>query len=792
MKRWMAFAGICFLSIGWLHAAELKVDLSQAGRKVSPNQFGIFFEEINHAGDGGIYAELVRNGSFREAPTMDAWSAIPAVGAFPAPQTSSARVNLFFDYIVPLSPAKSRSLRVEVNSAKGERAGVANEGYWGIAVKKGETYDFSTYARAAADFSGPLTVTLEGNDGTIYGQAEINGLKPAWNRFTASIQSGATDPAARLVISTKRSGTFWLNLVSLRPGKDIFRADLLQKLKDLKPGFMRFPGGTYVQGNERETAFRWKNTIGDLTSRAGHQNAPWTYWSTDNLGYHEYLLLCERLGAIPMYVAYAGMTWTPNSKSPFGVLSDHKIPVADFPIDQMGPIVQDVLDAIEYANGPVTSKWGALRAKAGHPKPFGLKYVEVGNEDGNNTLYSERYMLIYKAIKARYPEIQIIGNESFRSKAHLPMDYLDEHAYILPIQASEMARKLDSRERNGSKSVLAEYAVQKSGGFGNMRAALAEAIMLSGIERNSDVMPMASYAPLLANVHAINWRPDLIYFDGVSSYGTPSYYVQKMFADSRLESVVPIQVKADELRVRMDGEVKAEGYGSKAEFQDEKIERSGENYTYSVRARKTSGDGGLLIRFALQDGGGSYLAWYLGVRHRASTLLVWGGGGNQDVPAHQLETSFAGAITPDLRRGSQVEGTIEPDRRYDVKIQVEGRRVRCYLDGREIHDLQVPESLGPSVYGAAGRTAMGEIVLRLVNASPLKQNVSIDVAGANANRYSAIATYLTAKNLDDENSLAEPARVAPVERQLPSVGNNFQYEVEGNSFTVLKLTPEQK
>jgi alpha-L-arabinofuranosidase len=701
-------------------------------------------------------------------------------------------VNLFFDSIVPLNSVKTRSLRVEVNSPKGERAGVANEGYWGIAVKKGATYDFSMYARGAAGFNGPLTVTLEGKDGTVYGQAEISGLKSTWSRFSASIQAGATDPSAYLTISAKCSGTFWLNLISLRSGKDIFRADLLQKLKDLKPGFMRFPGGTYVQGNERETAFRWKTTIGNLGSRPGHQDAPWSYWSTDNMGYHEYLLLCEQLGAAPMYVAYAGMTWTPNSKSPFGVLKDHKIPVADFPMDQMGPIVQDTLDAIEYANGPVTSKWGALRARAGHPKPFGLKYVEIGNEDGNNPLYPERYTLIYNAIKARYPDIQIIRNESFRSKVQLPTDLLDEHIYDSPLRVIDLAKRLDNRERNGQKSVLAEYAVQTSGGFGNMRAALGEAVMLSGIERNSDVMPMASYAPLLANVHAINWRPDLIYFNGVSSYGTPSYYVQKMFADSRLESVFPVQVTADEIKPRMDGEVKAEGFGAKAEFKDEKIDRNGESYTYSVRARKISGDGGLIIRFAMQDGGGSYLAWYLGVRHRASTLLVWGGGGNQDVPAYQLETSFGGALSSDSRRGGQVEGAIDLDRWYDVKIQVEGRRVHCYLDGKEIHNLEVPANLGPSVYGAAGRTAKGEIVLRLVNVSPLKQNISIDLAGASAKGYTAAATYLTSKNLDDENSLAEPTRVAPVEHQLPSVGSRFQYEVEGNSFTVLKLTPERE
>jgi alpha-L-arabinofuranosidase len=788
MKRLLVLLCVCCLqgAIGSSQSADVRVDLGQAGKKVSPNQFGIFFEEINHAGDGGIYNELIRNGSFAEAPTMDGWAPLHAATAEHARPVFDSNVNLFFDTAVPLNAVKARSLRIESNPKSGERAGVSNEGFWGIGVKKGETYEFSMYARAAAGFAGPVTVTLEGKDGAVYGKAELNRLKPAWQRLTASIAANATDPAARLTISTTGKCTFWINMISLRQGKDLFRPDLLEKLKALKPGFMRFPGGTYVQGNERETAFRWKSTIGPREDRAGHQDAPWSYWSPDNMGFHEYLLLCEQLGAEPYYVSYAGMTWTPGSKSPFGVLEKHQIPVADFPLDQMGPIVEDALDAIEYANGPVTSKWGAARAKAGHPAPFGMKYVEIGNEDGFNPLYHDRYMLIYQAIKARYPDIQIIANESRRpGAAQMPRDLLDEHIYTKPQGALDMAKNLDGRERNGAKSVLAEYAVSTSGGFGNMRAALAEAVMLEGLERNGDVMPMASYAPLLANVHAINWRPDLIYFDSLSSYGTPSYYVQKMFADTRLETVVPVAVKANEMKLRMEGAVSARGSDAQAEFQDEKVTGSGDNYTYTVRARKTGGEGGLAIRFAIQDGGGEYLTWFLGVRHRASTLLVWGGGGNQDVPAHQLESSFAGAL------GHEVAGTIDADRWYDVKIEVRGRHVRCSLDGKQIHDIEAPESLDPSVYGAAGRTARGEIVLRLVNVSPVKQKVSIDLEGAGAAGYEAKVTRLTAADLDAENSLTEPAKVSPVEDSLPNVGNKFQYELEGNTFAVLKLTPQK-
>jgi alpha-L-arabinofuranosidase len=781
MKKLLVLVGVCFLqgAMCLAQSAEVRVDLTQAGKKVNPNQFGIFFEEINHAGEGGLYTDLIRNGSFTEAPTLDAWSAVRA---------GSAKVNLFFETENPLNSVKLRSLRVEVNSPNGERAGLSNEGYWGIAVQKGVSYQFAMYARSASGFDGPLTVSLEGKDGAVYGQAQITELKREWSRVTATIESNTADSAARLVITASRSGTFWINVVTLRPEGDIFRADLLQKLKDLKPGFMRFPGGTYVQGNDRPSSYRWKTTIGDFASRPGHYDAPWSYWSDDYMGYHEYLLLCEQLGAEPYYVAYAGMTWTPSSKSPFGVLQGHRINVSDYPMEEMGPIVEDALDAIEYANGPVDSKWGAVRAKAGHPAPFGIKYVEIGNEDGFNPLYLEKYKLIYNAIKAKYPDIQILANERRGGWGDLlPMDLVDEHMYAPPLGAMNMGKQLDARDRKGPKALLAEYAVQKSAGFGNMRAALAEAVMLSGIERNSDIMPMASYAPLLANVHSINWRPDLIYFDNVKSYGTPSYYVQKMFADSRIANAVPVDVKAPELKVRMDGGTSVKGVDASAEVQDEKTTGTADNYTYTARVRKTGGDGGLVIHFATQDDGGSYLAWYLGVKNRANTLLVWGGGGDQNLPTNQLETSLSGAIAPD------VHGVIETGRWYDVEIRVTGRNVVGLLDGKEIHRAQVPESLGTSVYGAAGRNAKGDVVIRLVNLSPLKQSASIDIVGlTSAGKYSVLASSLASRDLDAENSIADPTKVAPIEHKLAAVGSKFQYEMEGNSFTVLKLSPEQK
>ena len=377
-----------------------------------------------------------------------------------------------------------------------------------------------------------MTVALEGNDGKVYGQTEISGSEDSLGAFSGVIQSTATDPTARLTISTKRSGTFWINMVSLRNDGNHLRCRSSGEDQGPEAGVHALSRRTYVQGKLNPECISLEATIGNRNDAPGHQDTPWSYWSTDHMGYHEYLLLCERLGAAPTYVADAGMTWTPNSKSPFGVRQD-KIPVDDYPMDQMGPIVQETLDAIEYANGPATSKWGALRAKAGHPAPFGLKYVEIGNEDGNNPLYNDRYILFYKAIKAKYPEIRVIANARRGGNGQLPMDFVDEHSYARPLAALDMGQRLmhatatQGRARRVCRTNIRRYGEHACGAGGSRD--------LSGIERNSEYHADGVLAPMLANVHAINWRPDLIYFDGVV-IRTPSYYVQKnVHADSRLD-----------------------------------------------------------------------------------------------------------------------------------------------------------------------------------------------------------------------------------------------------------------
>ncbi|MCC2669540.1 MAG: alpha-L-arabinofuranosidase, partial [Armatimonadetes bacterium] len=390
-------------------SARLTVDLGQQGAAVSPLLYGIFFEEINRAGDGGIYAEMVQNRSFEDADFPLAWSLVKESG-------TEGAVTL--DKSLALNSQNPTSLRLDITRAGG-RVGVASYGFrgvpqlprdrpaeWrprfekatgGIAVEAGKKYDLSLYARTAG-FSGPLTVTLEREDGTLLASKSVKGLGAEWSQKKVTLTPSATEASARLVISAKQTGQVWLDMVSLFP-QDTFkrrtnglRADLMQMIAQLHPGFVRFPGGCFVEGDQISNAFRWKETVGDIATRPGHWNL-WGYRSTDGLGYHEYLQMCEDLGAEPLFVVNCGMSHQAGRLNGYAV-----------PMPRMGEYVQDALDAVEYANGPITSKWGALRARAGHPKPFNLKLLQIGNENGGPD-YNARYALFHDALKKQYPEV---------------------------------------------------------------------------------------------------------------------------------------------------------------------------------------------------------------------------------------------------------------------------------------------------------------------------------------------------------------------------------------------------
>jgi alpha-L-arabinofuranosidase len=767
--------------------ATLTVDTTQPGHRVSPMLYGIFFEDINCSADGGIYAELVRNRNFEDSDKAEHWSSL---------SEGAATAVLAIDETHPASSGNPRSLKVVAQASANGRAGVANEGFWGISVIKGDRYELSLMVRGSEGFRGPLTVSLESPLGSTYAQAKTPALTVEWQACKLSLTSKGTDPKARLVISTAKTGTFWLDMVSLFPKKtwknrsNGLRPDLARMLADLKPGFVRFPGGCWVEGDTMSLAYRWKQTVGDPSQRRTQYNI-WQYHATHGIGYHEYLQMCEDLGAEPLFVINCGMS--------------HREVV---PMDKMQEFVQDALDAVEYANGPVASKWGALRAKNGHPAPFGLKYMEIGNENGGPP-YHERYALFYDALKAKYPDLHLIANEWGGTPKDRPIEIVDEHYYSSPEFFINNSIKYDTYDRAGRKVYVGEYAVTQGGGQGNLRAAVGEAAFMTGMERNSDVVVMASYAPLFANINYKKWNPDLINFDSSRVYGLPSYYVQKMFSENRGEFILPVSIESPEVVTQpKSGAIGVGTWRTQAEFKDLKVtrgndvlfssdfsqgtkgwrlhggdwsvqdgcfqqkaladniraftgEKSWNNYTYTLKARKLGGDEGFLIPFLVED-------------EEAKAWWNIGGWGNT---RHAIEMD--GVI------GNDVQGSIETGRWYDIRIEVSNVNIKCYLDDKLVHDVKYPKTR--SLFAVASNAQAGrEVILKVVNASREAQATKLDLKGAKLSP-KATTIELASANTQDENTLEQPTRVVPVTRTFSVGGSTLDYSFPPNSVTVLRF-----
>ena len=516
--------------------STLTIDVGRTVGQVSPILYGLMTEEISHSYDGGLYAELVRNRAFLDSERAPVhWSVI---------QGSGAAASIALDPSVPLNEQLTNSLRLEVTAASSDApAGVANEGYWGIPVKPHTRYQASFYAKALPGFSGPVTVSIASADGAItYAKAQVRHVGANWQRYEATLRTGKVEPTAnaQLRLTVDRPGTLWFSLVSLFPPTwknrpNGLRPDIMQMLVDLKPGFLRFPGGNYVEGDTIPTRFDWKKTIGPIERRPGHP-CPWGYRSSDGMGLLEFLQWAEDMGAEPVLAVYAG----------YSLRGAHVKPGAD-----LAPFVQDALDEIEYVSGPSSTPWGAQRAKDGHPKPFPLHYVEIGNEDffDRSGSYDARFAQFYDAIKAKYPALKCIstvGNEQPESKrvhSRRP-DVLDEHYYrSARTFLDDSFTHFDNYDRKGPEIFVGEWAAYediepwKPGSrtlppTPSMKAALADAAWMAAMERNADLVRMQCYAPLFVNVNpgARQWRPNLIGYDALRVYGSPSYYAIQMFS----------------------------------------------------------------------------------------------------------------------------------------------------------------------------------------------------------------------------------------------------------------------
>lgn len=511
----------------------LEVQVQKPIAKVSPTLYGLMTEEINYSYDGGLYAELIRNRTLMDEDWMPIyWSLV---------QNKVAAASMQFERKVGPSPALPHSLKLVVEKASpSDPAGVQNEGFWGIPLRARTIYKSSFYAKADSALMGPVTVSLVNDDtGKVLSSAVAQSLTTEWKQYSVSLQTGdiATSAANHFVLSVGHPGTVWFSLVSLFPptyknSLNGNRIDIMEKLAAMKPKFLRFPGGNYLEGDHINERFDWKKTIGPLADRPTHRS-PWNYHSSDGLGLLEFLQWCEDLDMKPVVGVYAG----------YSLMQEYVKPGPD-----LEPYVQDALDEIEYITGAPDTKWGAVRAQNGHPKPFLLTYVEIGNEDqfDQSHTYDGRFTQFFDAIKAKYPQLQIIGSTSVKSRTP---DVIDDHYYRNQEEFYTDTHHYDKYDRKGPKIFVGEYATMEGTPTPNFGAALADAAWLTGLERNSDIVVMASYAPLFTNVNpsGMQWRTNLIGYNALTSYGSPSYYAQVMFGnhlgtevvESKLEGAGP-------------------------------------------------------------------------------------------------------------------------------------------------------------------------------------------------------------------------------------------------------------
>lgn len=843
-RKILAFILVLLGAETGLHAQapSITVDVRDPGAQINPGLYGIFFEDINHGVEGGLDGELVKNRDFEGnrmpedmsrdgdlVRTVKGWQVRyhqpgSLDGWFPV-QTAGARGTLHQVSTDPLNAENPMNLEMQVDKLGGGRFGVGNTGYWGISVVSGKHYLLSFYAHGDAAFGGKVRVSLEHVSGKIYASHEITGIASKWRKFSCELTADGTDPHARLVISALSTGKVWFDVVSLFPAETFMnrpqglRKDLAEKIAAVHPGFIRFPGGCIVEGANLDNRIKWFNTIGDMAQRPGHWDL-WGYHTTDGVGFQEYLEFCEDIHSDAMYVFPVGMSCQ-FRKCEF------------VPLDSLKPYIDEVMNALEYAMGPVSSRWGALRAKNGHPAPFHIRYVEIGNEN-YGPLYQQRYHYFYDAIHAKYPDIIPITctDPSMRGPFKLSdlsgidpakIKMIDEHFYESPDFFYKNVHRYDHYDRKGPKVYVGEFAVKKWDNSlkGNLEGALAEAAFYTGLERNADVVKLASLAPTLVNDNDHTWNPDLITFNSNKSYGSPSYQALKLFQRNLADRVLPVTLAdmpfsgirnqattgrgmlsftnpaADcdykDATVTIDGKTfrgrdlftpvamamqdSGEwrvGTGDFVELpfsqavHDYGDDHNWKDYTLTVKAhaRRIIDLEGFDIAF-WSMGKDAHWQWDIG-RWRRMSWLEW--------IDHGYSSYFGSA-----------DGNVYPGQWYEVKVRVTADSVFTYLNGRSIHSVARPRMITPSMYVSAGVKSHHQVIVKVVNATNQPQYTTIDLKGIRQVAPGCEAIVLTSGSPLDENSFAYPDRVVPVSLPLQVMAPRFKYNFRPHSITVLKL-----
>lgn len=774
---------------------QLKVDVNNK-KETLGDFYGIFFEDLNHAADGGLYGELIQNRSFEFDPidhptyhSLMAWEKVA---------DDLSRVEMFVSSGNGLNENNPHYLIVDVFEV-GREAGVRNLGFQpGIPIME-EEYNFSFFARCDGR---PLTieVSLEDESGKSFGKELILVNSKEWTKYTKSIKVTGQEIEGRLVIRVLEEGRLYLDMVSLFP-KNTFknrengmRKDIANLLSDMRPKFMRFPGGCLVHdgsinSNDRDSMYRWKNTIGNLEERPARRNN-WRYNQTLGLGYYEYFTFCEDIGAKPLPVLPAG--YDPH----------HQRLV---PFEQLDEWIEDALDLIEFAKGDENTKWGKIRADLGHKETFNLEYLGIGNEEVGDGFF-ERYPYFHKAIREKYPEIKIINSSGpfsagseydrgWKSARDNKSDLVDEHYYQAPEWFIANHHHYDNFKKEDPKVFLGEYA-----SWGNTwYNALSEASYMIGLERNAHAVQLACYAPLLCNVNYINWQPDMIWFNNHEVYGTANYYVQKLFMNHQgdvnidisgnnmpenvilpnmlgvnmeLPAVVGTDISYEDIKVvDLDtGEEKV--FSNCTILRDSDSVSLGEipykNYKLSLKAKKLAGRRGFIIQFNKKDNENK-LCFELGGWQNMDAVIT------EDISGRNtcLTESIFSVITNKV---------------YDLELKVEDRHIQSFVDGLLVNDTYKSlVEIEPLYYTASLEEATGDLIIKVVNLKENDVKADINILNSSKDELNGRVYYMSGYKLEDKNSFENPTLVSPKEEDIKVTNKEFTYEFKKESLTIIRL-----
>ena len=763
-----------------------------ANEKASMDDFyGIFFEDINHAADGGLYGEMVRNRAFEFSP-MDNPS-YQALTAWKKIEQGGASVSASVSNKSPFSQRNPNYLVLEIADT-GERAGIKNLGYnSGIAVKEGTDYNFSCYART----DKPCTVIISIDDayGKPITEKQLNITSDEWTEYSFTLTSPVTDNSAVLAVTSREKCKFCMDFVSLFPAdtyknrKNGMRKDIAKMLADLKPKFMRFPGGCLIHdgtlnADDRNSMYRWKNTIGDITERPARRNN-WRYNQSLGLGYYEYFQFCEDIGAKPLPVLPAG--YNPHMEQAA-------------PLDEMREWIDDALDLIEFANGSADTKWGKVRAEMGHSAPFNLEYLAIGNEEVGQGFW-DRYDLFHKELREKHPEIKLINSagpfpgggefeRGWNNARKNGSDLVDEHYYTSPEWFLANHHRYDNYPSDGPKVFLGEYA-----SWGNTYYnALIEAAYMTGLENNAHAIGLVCYAPLLANVDYVNWQPDMIWFDNHRVYGSANYYVQKMFMNNTGSRLLETKAEGLDNKITLgtdyiSGQIELEADRCNADFYNISITDmvSGEvkkfdsfsfanggkkcldtinsrHYKVEFTARRNFGDKGFKLYFGKSD---------------EKNLIQWfiGGWQNQDTEVNAQVNGRGSCLDHNIF-------SVMTGQEYKLCLEVNGREITTYINGKVANTAVDKQPVMEELYYTASADSEN-IYIKAVNVRD--SEVTSQICAEQVNSISADVYTLSGNDADDMNDFDNPTRVAPELTTLSADTNTFDYTFPPQSVTIFKL-----